>query len=216
MMKNNFLITFDDLIIQVITAAELLSVYSTLVLPCSPGLVKRFLWDPLVRALWVPVRLPHIVWISSGCGSAVVRRSSWSLHGFGVSLPITWSPLTSIRYKVSYPLFFRKFTLLFCYFYIQPPYLSTYCREDRATLVLNIIWYISSGIKAFVVMVGLTIIHLFIIVFIHLIFCLVLKSKAKNKTYSLLVVLLPCVVWVPQVGCYHHRIHIVSLHGIIY
>jgi hypothetical protein len=51
MMKNNFLITFDDLIIQVITAAELLSVYSTLVLPCSPGLVKRFLWDPLVRAL---------------------------------------------------------------------------------------------------------------------------------------------------------------------
>jgi hypothetical protein len=35
----------------VITAAELLSVYSTPVLPCSPGLVKRSLWDPLVRAL---------------------------------------------------------------------------------------------------------------------------------------------------------------------
>jgi hypothetical protein len=45
------LITFDKLIIQVITVAELLSVYSTPVLPCSPGLVKTFLWDPLVRAL---------------------------------------------------------------------------------------------------------------------------------------------------------------------
>jgi hypothetical protein len=49
------------------------------------GLVKRFLWDPLVRALRVPVRLPRLVWISSGCGSAVVRRSSQSLHGFGLS-----------------------------------------------------------------------------------------------------------------------------------
>jgi hypothetical protein len=96
------LITFDDLIIQVITAAELLSVYSTPVLPFSRGLVKRFLWHLLVRALRVPVRLPCIVWFSSDCGSAVVRRSSRSLHGFGVSLPVAWSPPTLIRYKVSY------------------------------------------------------------------------------------------------------------------
>jgi hypothetical protein len=39
---------FDDLIIQVISTAELMSAYSTLVLT---RLVKRFLWDPLVRAL---------------------------------------------------------------------------------------------------------------------------------------------------------------------
>jgi hypothetical protein len=133
------------------------------------------------------------VWISSGCGSVVVRISSRSLHGFSVSLPVTWSPPTLIRYKVSYPLFFSKFTLLFCYFYTQPSYLSTYCREDRDTLVPNITRYISSGIKAFVVTVGLTIIHLFITVFIHLIFCFVLSSKA-TKTYNPLAVLLPCVV----------------------
>ena len=55
----------------------------TLVLP---GLVKISLWGPLLRALWFPVRLHHFVWISPGCGSAVVRRSSRSLRGFGVSL----------------------------------------------------------------------------------------------------------------------------------
>ena len=71
----------------------------TLVLP---GLVKRFLWDPLVRALRVPVRLPRLVWISSGCGSAVVRRSSRSLRGFDVYLPIAWSHPTLARYKTSY------------------------------------------------------------------------------------------------------------------
>jgi hypothetical protein len=91
-----------------------------------------------------------------------------------VSLPVAWSPPTLIRYKVSYPLFFNKFTLLFCYFYTQLSYLSTYYREDRATLVPNITRSISSGIKAFGVMVGLTVIHLFITVFIHLIFCFVL------------------------------------------
>jgi hypothetical protein len=82
------------------------------------------------------------VWISFGCGSAVSRRSSRSLHGLCVSLPVAWSPPTLIRYKVSYPLFFSKFTLLFCYFYTQPSYISTYYREDRATLVPNITQYI--------------------------------------------------------------------------
>jgi hypothetical protein len=132
------------------------------------------------------------VWISSGCGSAVVRRSSRSLHGFVVSLPVAWSPPTLIRYKVSYPLFFTKFTLLFHYLYTQPSYLSTYCREDLATRVPNITWYISSGIKAFVVTVGLTVIHLFITVFIHLLFFPIVQRP--KKTYNPLVVLLPCVV----------------------
>jgi hypothetical protein len=139
-----------------------------------PRLVKRFLWDPLVRAIRFPVRLPHIVWISSGCGSTVVRRSSRCLHGFSVSLPVAWSPPTLIMYKLSYPMFFSKFTLLFRYFYIQPSYLSTYYHEDRATLVPNITRYLSSGIKAFVVTVGLTIIHIFVLMFVRLIFCFVL------------------------------------------
>ena len=67
-------------------------------------------------------------------------------------------------------------------YYTQPSYLSTYCREDRATPVPNIIRYISSGIKAFVVTVGLTAIHLFIIVFIHLIFlfCPIVQSHIKK------------------------------------
>jgi hypothetical protein len=53
------------------------------------------------------------------------------------------SLLTLIRYKVSYPLFFSKFTLLFRYIYIQPSYSLTYYREDRATLVPDIIRYLS-------------------------------------------------------------------------
>jgi hypothetical protein len=89
-----------------------------LTLPLSflvlPGLVKRFLWDPLVRALRVPVRLHCIVWINSGCGSAVVLRSSRSLYDFGVSLLVAWSPPTLVRYRASYPLFLHlvsKFSL---------------------------------------------------------------------------------------------------------
>ena len=81
----------------------------TLVLP---GLVKRFLWNPLVRALRVPVRLPCLVWISFGCGSAVVRRSSRSLRGFGVPLPVAWSHLTLVRYKASYSIVLQQVTLL--------------------------------------------------------------------------------------------------------
>jgi hypothetical protein len=91
-------------------------------------------------------------------------------------------------------LFFSKFTLLFCYFYTQPSYLSTYHREDRATLVPNITRYISSGIKAFVITVGLTVIHLFITVFIHLIFCFFHIVQSHKKTYNPFAVLLPCVV----------------------
>ena len=80
-----------------------------------PRLVKRFLWDPLVRALWVPVQLPRLVWISFGCGSAVVRRSSRSLCGFGVSLSPSlgriqpWSGI-----KLVTPLFFSKLPFYPC------------------------------------------------------------------------------------------------------
>ena len=81
----------------------------TLVLP---GLVKRFLWDPLVRALRLLVRLPRLVWISSGCGSTVVWRSSRSLRGFGASLPVAWSHPTLGRYKASYSAVIQQVTLL--------------------------------------------------------------------------------------------------------
>jgi hypothetical protein len=40
------------------------------------------------------------VWISSGCGSAVVRRSSRSLRDFGVSLPVAWSHPTLAGIKL--------------------------------------------------------------------------------------------------------------------
>ena len=65
-----------------------------------PGLVRKFLWDPLVRALRVPVWLPCLVWISSSRGSAVVRRLSRSLRGFGVSLPVAWSRPTLADIKL--------------------------------------------------------------------------------------------------------------------
>ena len=94
--------------------------------------MKRFLWDPLVRALRVLARLPRLVWISSGCGSAVVRRSSQSLRGFGAFLPIAWSHPTLVGIKLvilccssaSYP--FIPAALL------QVILIVTYCREDRA------------------------------------------------------------------------------------
>jgi hypothetical protein len=35
-------------------------------------------------------------------GSATIRRSSQSLHGFGVSLPVALSHTTFVRYKASY------------------------------------------------------------------------------------------------------------------
>ena len=75
-----------------------------------PGLVKRFLWNPLFHALRVLVRLPRLVWISSGCGSVVVRRSSRSLSGFDVSLPVAWSHPTLARYKASYSAVLQQVT----------------------------------------------------------------------------------------------------------
>ena len=76
-----------------------------------PGLVKRFLWDPLVRALQVPVRLPCLVWISSGRGSTVVRRSSQSHRGFGLSLSPSLGRVLG-KYKASYPPLFAASYLM--------------------------------------------------------------------------------------------------------
>ena len=85
--------------------------------------MKRSLWDLLVRALRVPVRLPCLVWISSGRGSAVVRRSSRSLRGFGASLPVAWSHPTLVGIKLVILRYSQQVILWF----------PTYYRKDRAT-----------------------------------------------------------------------------------
>jgi hypothetical protein len=69
---------------------------------------------------------------------------------------------------------YELFSTSVCYLYSQLSYLSTYYREDRGTLVPNITRYLSLGIEACVVTVGLTITHISILVFICLIFCFVL------------------------------------------
>jgi hypothetical protein len=151
------------------------------------------------------------VWISSGCGDAVVRRSSRSLHSFGVSLPVAWSPPTLIRYKVSYLLFFSNFTLLFSYFYTQPSYLSTYDREDRATPSteynsVHIIWYQSFHCQ------GRSYCHPFIYHSLHPSYFFFLLSKATKKPITLWQYCYLVLFKIPQVARYHHHIQIVSLH----
>jgi hypothetical protein len=146
------------------------------------------------------------MWIGSGCGSAVIRRSSRSLHDFGVSLPVAWSPPTLIRYKVSYLLFFNKFTLLFRYFYNQPSYLSTHCREDRATpsteySLIHIIWYQSFRCH------GRSYYHPLIYHNLHpsyILFCPIVQSHKKSITLWRY-----CYHVLFKVASYHHHIHIV-------
>ena len=120
----------------------------TLVLPCSSWTCEEIPLGPLVRALRVPVRLPRLVWISSGCGSAVVQRSSRSLRGFGVSLPVAWSHPTLARYKASYSAVLQQVTLLFPTALLQVILIVTYCREDRANSRTEIVQYLSYGIRA--------------------------------------------------------------------
>jgi len=96
------------------------------------------------------------------CGSMIVRRSSRSPHGFGVSLPVAWSHPTLADIK-----------LFTCCSQQSYPCSWTYCREDQAILVLNHIGTYHVVIRAIIVTVGLFIIHLSIIclpsvtVFIH-------------------------------------------------
>jgi hypothetical protein len=113
-----------------------------------PGLVR----DPLIRALWVPVRLPHLVWISSGCGSAVVRRSSRSLRGFGVSLPVAWShpTLAGIKLVIHYS--------TASYLCVHQPTVV----KIGPTLYRYPIGTYHVVIRAIVVTVGFIIIHLYI------------------------------------------------------
>ena len=122
----------------------------------------RSLWGPLIRALRLPVRLRHFVWISPICGSAIVRRSSRSPQGFGASLPVAWSHPTLAGIK-----------LFTCCSQQSYPCSWTYYHEDRAILVLVYIGTYHVVIRAIVVTVGFVITHLStlclpsIAVFIH-------------------------------------------------
>jgi hypothetical protein len=74
--------------------------------PCTPlfflvlrGIVKRSLWDPLLRVVRLPFDHAVLCGLVPTCGSVVVRRSSRSLRGFGASLPVASSHSTFVRYK---------------------------------------------------------------------------------------------------------------------
>jgi hypothetical protein len=119
------------------------------------GLVKRSIWDPLVRALWVPVRLPRLVWINSSCGYAIVRRSSRSLPGFGASLPIAWSHPTLAGIKLVIRCFTASYLCYLCKLFCSWPTVvkigpSLYRQQFR---------YLSSGIQSLVVTTGFFITH---------------------------------------------------------
>jgi len=105
--------TFDHLINYMILQPYCWVPYSTFVLPCSS-------WTCEVNPLGSPtssLRLPFgyavLCGLVSDCGSAVVRRSSRSLRGFGASLPVAWSHPTFVRYKASYTLFAASYLCSF-------------------------------------------------------------------------------------------------------
>jgi hypothetical protein len=84
-------------------------------------LVKRSLWDPLLCGLRLPFGCAILCGLVPACGSAVVRRSSRTLHGFGASLSPSLGrnkPLSRIKHLPS------TCSNLSCY--------ETYCCEDWA------------------------------------------------------------------------------------
>ena len=175
-------------------------------------LVERSLWDPLIRALRVPVRLPRLVWISSGCGSAVVRRSSRSLRGFGVSLPVAWSHPTLARCKAFYPAEF--------FFQQVIPVTKTYCREDRANspnqfgayhvviraIVVTVGSILSPTLPPFSICYSFHHPHIHPCVYLLHIFVCPIVQSLKKIPIALLTVLLSCVCVLPVAS--HHRLHI--------
>jgi hypothetical protein len=127
--------------IQVISQPSCLSALLTpLFFLVLLGLAKRSLWDPLIRALRVPLWLSHLVWISSGCGSAVVQRSSRSLRGFGASLPVAGSHPSLVGYKAIYPLFISN---LSCYRCSSISYLSFFFLSFYSCFFLFYFFYFS-------------------------------------------------------------------------
>ena len=120
--------------------------YSAFVLPCSS-------WTCEVNPLCSPTSCSTASVRRCGlvldCGSMIVRRWSWNLRGFGASLPVAWSQPTFVTYKASYPLFVACYPCSFDLLLWR----SGHPRADSY-------WYLSTGIKAFIITVGLTIIHI--------------------------------------------------------
>ena len=90
--------------------------------------------------------------------SAIIRRSSRSPQGFGVSLPVAWSLPTLVRYKASYPLFSTA---------NYPLFLNLQSGRTGHTLA-NSYRYLSCGIRAIIVTVGFVITHFFYPIVYHL------------------------------------------------
>jgi hypothetical protein len=103
-------------------------------------------------------------------GSTVIQRSSWSLCGFGASLPIAWSHPTFVRYKASCPAVRSKLSLI-C------DLLSWKLGHPQGGSL-------SSGIKAFIVMVGLTIIHIFTFDLSIFCYCFCSSPKVHWKSHT--------------------------------
>jgi hypothetical protein len=178
----------------VITAAELLSVYCTPVLPCSPRLVKRFLWDPLVRAL----HFQYGCLALCGLASVVVLRSFGDrVEVYMVSVSLSpslgllrpWSGIKSVIRCSSANLPCYSVTFISNILFIN---LLSWRSGHPSTEYnsVHIIWYQSFSCN------GRSYCHPLIYHSLHLfyiLFCPIVQSH--EKTYNPLAVLLPCVVW---------------------
>ena len=129
------------------------------------------------------------------CGSMIIRRSSRSPQGFGVSLPVAWSHPTLVRYKASYPLFSTA----------SYPLLFNLLSWRSGHSLADSYRYLSYGIRAIVVTVGFVITHLSILFVYHpLLFSSItyicalfvsyspVKSHTKKSYCLLLVLLISC------------------------
>jgi hypothetical protein len=76
-------------------------------------LVKWFLLNLLLCALWLLFGCTVLCEVALDYGSTVVQRSSWSLRGFGFALLVAWSHPTYVRYKASYPMFVTRYLCSF-------------------------------------------------------------------------------------------------------
>ena len=153
----------------------------TLVLPCSSRTCEEIPLGSTSSCFAVPIRLPRLVWISSSCGSVVVRRSSRSLCGFGASLPVAWSRPTLVGIKLVILRCSQQVILWF----------PTYCREDRANsrteiVSVLIMWYQSyryHGRFCYYLLIYLFVYHLLLLLSITYICFAISYSPKPHKKY---------------------------------
>ena len=164
--------------------------------------MKRSLCVFLVRALRFRVRLQRFVWISSRLWFSGRSEIESKSSQFQCLSPRHLSHPTFIRYKASYSAVRSKLS------FIRDLLSWRSCHPQGRSL--------STGIKAFVVTVGLTIIHIFTfdLSIVCYYFCSSPKVhwKSHKKSYSLLAVLLPLCCCVHQVASHHLHIFCVVFH----